>query len=134
MQLAPAAAWAWVRLLDRPMRLRRRSGHLELVEGQSFAVGLEVTADGGPMPGRAVVVDRVGEQHIGLRRAEYEGQLSRVVEQPEVLEELAGVLAQRHPDRPAWVELSVVQTAYELVDGVPQGETAEVLATWRASP
>lgn len=79
-----------------------------------------------------VVVDRVGEQHIGLRRAEYEGQLSRVVEQPEVLGELAGVFATRHPDRPPWVELRVVQTAYQLVDGVPQGETAQVLATWRA--
>ena len=50
LALAPAAAWGWVRLLDRPMRLRRRAGHLELVEGQSFAVGLEVTADGGPLP------------------------------------------------------------------------------------
>ena len=64
LALAPAAAWAWVRLLDRPMRLRRRTGHLELVEGQSFAVGLEVTADGGPMPGRAVVVDCVGERPV----------------------------------------------------------------------
>jgi Protein of unknown function DUF58 len=62
--LAPAAAWAWVRLLDRPMRLRRRSGHLELVEGQSFAVGLEVSADGGPLPARAMVVDRVGERPV----------------------------------------------------------------------
>jgi hypothetical protein len=79
-----------------------------------------------------VVVDRVGEAHIGLRRAEYEGQLSRVVERPEVLAELAEVFSVRHPDRPEWVELSVVQTAYELVDGVPQGETAEVLATWTA--
>jgi hypothetical protein len=79
-----------------------------------------------------VVVDRVGEAHIGLRRAEYEGQLSRVVVQPEVLAELAEVFAVRHPDRPEWVEVSVVQTAYELVGGVPQGETAEVLATWTA--
>ncbi len=78
------------------------------------------------------VVPRVGEAHIGMRRAEYEGQLSRVVEQPEVLAELAEVFAVRHPDRPEWVELSVVRTAYELVDGVPQGETAEVLATWTA--
>ena len=64
LALAPAVAWGWVRLLDRPMRLRRRTGHLELVEGQSFAVGLEVSADGGPLPGRAVVVDRVGERPV----------------------------------------------------------------------
>ena len=64
LALAPAVAWGWVRLLDRPMRLRRRAGHLELVEGQSFAVGLEVSADGGPLPGRAVVVDRVGERPV----------------------------------------------------------------------
>jgi hypothetical protein len=76
------------------------------------------------------VVSRVGEAHIGLRRAEYEGQLSRVVASPEILGELAEVFARRHPDRPRWVEVSVVQTAYELVDGFPQGETAEVLATW----
>ena len=78
------------------------------------------------------VVDRVGEHDIGLRRAEYEGQLSRVVEQPEILGELADVFAERHPDRPPWVEVSVVQTAYELVDGVPTRERTRVLATWRA--
>ena len=48
-----------------------------------------------------------------------------------VLGELAGVFSQRHPDRAPWVEVSVVQTAYALVDGVPQGETSRVLATWR---
>jgi hypothetical protein len=78
------------------------------------------------------VVERVGESDIGLRRAEYEGQLSRVVDRPEILGELAAVFSERHPDRPEWVELSVVQTAYELVDGVPSGERTTVLATWTA--
>ena len=78
--------------------------------------------------GRVLV--RVGEADIGLRRAEYEGQLATVVEQPEVLGELAGVFTERHPGRAPWVEVSVVQTAYELVDGVPQSETSRVLATW----
>ena len=79
-----------------------------------------------------VVVARVGERDIGLRRAEYEGQLARVVDEPAVLGELADVFAERHPDRPRWVEVSVVQTAYELVDGRPSGERTEVLATWTA--
>lgn len=78
------------------------------------------------------VVPRVGEAHIGLRRAEYEGQLSRVVDRPEVLGELARVFARRHPERAPWVEVSVVRTAYDLVDGVPRGETVEVLVTWTA--
>jgi len=79
-----------------------------------------------------VVVARVGEQHIGLRRAEYEGQLSQVVDSPDVLGELAGVFSERHPQAPPWVEVSVVQTAYELVDGEPTDERTTVLATWRA--
>jgi hypothetical protein len=76
------------------------------------------------------VVPRVGEREIGLRRAEYEGQLSRVVDQPEVLGELADVFSRRHPDRSPWVEVSVVQTAHVLVGGVPTDERTEVLATW----
>ncbi len=79
-----------------------------------------------------VVVPRVGEREIGLRRAEYEGQLSRIVERPEILGELADVFSQRHPGRAPWVEVSVVRTAYLLRDGVRTGERTEVLATWTA--
>lgn len=81
---------------------------------------------------QGAVVERVGEEQIGLRRAEYEGQLGRVVARPELLAELAAVFSRRHPDRPRWVELSVVRTAYQLVDRVPAGRSSEVLATWRA--
>jgi hypothetical protein len=76
------------------------------------------------------VVPRVGEREIGLRRAEYEGQLSRVVDRPEVLAELAEVFSRRHPDRAPWMELSVVQTAHVLVGGVPTDQRTQVLATW----
>ena len=77
-----------------------------------------------------VVVPRVEERHVGLRRAEYEGQLSRVVEDPDLLRDIAEVFSRRHPDAPPWVELSVVQTAHVLVDGVPTDERTSVLATW----
>ena len=76
------------------------------------------------------VVERVGESDIGLRRAEYEGQLSRIVEEPEILADVADTFSRRHPDRAPWVEVSVVQTAHSLVDGVPTGRRTEVLATW----
>lgn len=79
------------------------------------------------------VVPQVGEQEIGLRRAEYEGQLGRVVGDPAMLEDVARAYTRRHPDRLPWVELRVVQTAYDLVDGAPAGETTDVLATWRRS-
>jgi hypothetical protein len=78
------------------------------------------------------VIPRAGEAHIGLRRAEYEGQLSRVVARPEILGELAELFSLRHPERPRWIEVSVVQTVYELVDGAPSGERTTVLATWTA--
>ena len=77
------------------------------------------------------VVERVGERHVGLRRAEYEGQLDRVVAEPDLLGDLAASFSRRHPDAPPWVEVSVVQTAYALVDGEPTDERASVLATWR---
>ena len=52
LSIAPLVALVWVKALDRPMLLRRRTGHLELTEGQSVDVGLEVRPDtGGPIPG-----------------------------------------------------------------------------------
>lgn len=72
----------------------------------------------------------VGERDIGLRRAEYEGQLGRLT--PAVLHQLVTVHARRRPEDPAWVELSVVRTATALHNGRPGRTTRELLATWRA--
>jgi hypothetical protein len=77
-----------------------------------------------------VVVDRVEERHVGLRRAEYEGQLSRVVQDTTLLADVAEVFSRRHPGAPRWVEVRVVQTAHVLVDGVPTDQRTSVLATW----
>jgi uncharacterized protein (DUF58 family) len=65
LSIAPLVAVIWVKALDRPMLLRRRTGHLELTEGQSVDVGLEVRPDsGGPIPGRAIMLDRLGSRVI----------------------------------------------------------------------
>jgi uncharacterized protein (DUF58 family) len=65
LSVAPLVALIWVKALDRPMLLRRRTGHLELTEGQSVDVGLEVRPNtGGPIPGRAIMLDRLGKRVI----------------------------------------------------------------------
>ena len=65
LALAPLGALVWVQALERPMLLRRRTGHLELTEGQSIDVGLEVRpATGGPVPGRAILRDRLGARVV----------------------------------------------------------------------
>jgi len=59
LMLLPAAAWLWVRFMARPMTMRRRTAHRELIEGGRVEVLLEVRSDEGPLPSRAVVVERV---------------------------------------------------------------------------
>ena len=76
-------------------------------------------------------VVRVSEGDIGMRRAEYEGQLDRVT--PAVLGDLAAVHTRRRPDAPRWVELRLLRDAFHLKNGRPGTTTTRVLATWRAS-
>jgi uncharacterized protein (DUF58 family) len=69
--LAVGLAWAWVRLLDRPMELRRVSAGVEHVEGDHVSVAVELDADARLRPGSLAVVDDlggVGEVEVTLRR------------------------------------------------------------------
>ena len=76
-------------------------------------------------------VVRVGEGDIGMRRAEYEGQLADL--SPAALGDLARVHARRRPHSPAWRTLRLVRDAYALHDGRPTGTvTSTVLLTWAA--
>ena len=93
-------------------------------DGPVLSARLEaVTATG------AVV--RVSEGDIGMRRAEYEGQLAGL--STRVLGDLATVHARRRPHAPAWARLRLVRDAYLLHDGRPTGSvTTTVLITWYA--
>jgi uncharacterized protein (DUF58 family) len=57
--LAVALAWAWVRVLDRPMTLRRAPWGAEHYEGEDVPVNLELTREGRWTPATLPVVDHV---------------------------------------------------------------------------
>jgi hypothetical protein len=76
---------------------------------------------------RVVGLTEAGEEvrlsggQVGLRRAEFEGQLSRVEAEPELLGLLAESYAEQHPDGPELVGVQVVQRRFELRDGTRTG-------------
>jgi hypothetical protein len=65
---------------------------------------------------------RLSGGEVGLRRAEFEGQLDRLEDEPELLGLLADAYAERHPSAPEMVAVQVVQRRFELVDGRQTGE------------
>jgi hypothetical protein len=78
-------------------------------------VGL--TADGAEV--------RLSGGEVGLRRAEFEGQLPRLVEQPELLALLADTYTVHHPGAEPLVEVRVVQRRHQLEDGRQTGEVTD---------
>src|SRR3954470_3836041 len=69
--LVVALAWAWVRLSNRPFRVRRGWGDTEHVEGDDVPVAVELDAPASVPPAAATLVERVGrlgEQRHVLRR------------------------------------------------------------------
>jgi hypothetical protein len=68
---------------------------------------------------------RLSGGEVGLRRAEFEGQLPRLVEEPELLALLAESYAVQHPQAEPLVEVQVVQRRYELEDGRRTGEVSD---------
>jgi hypothetical protein len=76
---------------------------------------------------RVVGMTEAGEEvrlsggQVGLRRAEFEGQLPRLERQPELLGLLAESYAERNPDAPDLVSVRVVTRSFELRDGEQTG-------------
>ena len=59
---------------------------------------------------------------VGLRRAEFEGQVDRLRENPSLLASLAEVYAERNPAAEEMVEVQVIHRRYELDDGQSTGD------------
>ncbi len=82
---------------------------------------------------RAVGVTAAGEEvrlsggQVGLRRAEFEGQINRLREQPELLGLLADAFADAHPAAPELVAVQVLHRRYELSDGRPTGDYTDTV-------
>ena len=62
---------------------------------------------------------RLSGGQVGLRRAEFEGQLPRIEAHPELLGLLADSFAAKHPHAQELVEVQVVERRYELSGGKP---------------
>jgi hypothetical protein len=62
---------------------------------------------------------RLSGGQVGLRRAEFEGQLPRIKAHPELLGLLADSFAAKHPTAEGLVEVQVVQRRFRLSGGKP---------------
>ena len=82
---------------------------------------------------RAVGLTAAGEEvrlsggQVGLRRAEFEGQIDRIREHPELLGLLADAFVDAHPSAPELVSVQVVQRRFELSDGEPTGDYTDLV-------
>lgn len=82
---------------------------------------------------RVVGVTAAGEEvrlsggQVGLRRAEFEGQVSRIKEHPELLGLLADSFADAHPAAPDLEAVQMVQRRFELVDGARTGDYTDLV-------
>ncbi|KQS73827.1 hypothetical protein ASG41_01565 [Modestobacter sp. Leaf380] len=74
---------------------------------------------------------RLSGGEVGLRRAEFEGQLPRFVADPALLGLVAETYEQQHPTDPALVRVEVVQRRFVLEDGASTGAfTDDVLVAY----
>jgi hypothetical protein len=64
---------------------------------------------------------RLSGGEVGLRRAEFEGQLDRIEARPELLGLLADAFADTHPSAPELVSVQVVQRRFDLENGRQTG-------------
>ncbi|TKJ18644.1 hypothetical protein [Blastococcus sp. CCUG 61487] len=82
---------------------------------------------------RAVGVTAAGEEvrlsggQVGLRRAEFEGQIGRLREHPELLGLLAEAYLEANPSAPDLVSVQVIHRKFGLSGGRPTGEYTDTV-------
>jgi hypothetical protein len=83
--------------------------------------------------GRHVRV-RLDPQGVGVRRADVEEQLPRILARPELLRTISSAQQRLHPRQPQFVKLYVVQDVIQLRDRVPASRVSHTLVTWQVRP
>lgn len=81
--------------------------------------------------GRRVAVD-LDTGGVGMRRAEIEGQLSRMKRHPDLLGAMSRAHHRLHPKAARYRAVYIVQSTTRLRDGVAAGTVTTVVASWRA--
>jgi hypothetical protein len=72
--------------------------------------------------------------HVGLRRAEIEGQLARFRDDRQALAAVAEAYENRHPDSPALARIEIITRHFALDGGRPTGEYRDTVdVEWNAS-
>ena len=69
-------------------------------------------------------------QGVGVRRADVEEQLTRIIADPALLRTISSAQRRLHPDQPQFVTLYVVQDVIQLRHREPTTRTSHVLVTW----
>jgi len=71
--------------------------------------------------------------HVGLRRAEIEGQLARFRDDPQRLRGIAEAYENRHPDAPALARIEIITRHLALDGGRPTGDYDDTVdVAWSA--
>lgn len=73
---------------------------------------------------------RLDPQGVGVRRADVEEQLPRILAHPELLRTISSAQRRLHPHQPQFVRLYVVQDVIQLHNRVPASTTRVVLTSW----
>ena len=95
---------------------------------------LSVYLEADTVDGRRIGVP-LDAREVGVGRAEIEGQLSRIVDDPSLLQALADARAELRPGRPPMRTLHLMRSERQLRDGVEVGSpSVEELATWQVRP
>lgn len=82
---------------------------------------------------RAVALTAAGEEvrlsggQVGLRRAEFEGQINRLRAHPELLGLLAEAYLEDNPAAPELVSVQMIHRRFELADGRPTGDYTDTV-------